>query len=125
MNHFNGADGSLRILRINIHQHDFRLLIEHLAEDCVAGADGKPDVAEHSSGHMSAFDPGVQNDGLLAILRKDCDGYPVHESIIALHGHATNCLCRDPNDLRNRREVGAGVTGWQGAIPDEKLQHTD
>src|SRR6266849_3930859 len=115
VNHFNGADGPLRILWINIHQHDFRPLIEYLPEHCVAGGHGKPDVAEHGPGHMSAFDPRIQNRGLFAVLREDGDGYPVHESILALHGHATNFLYRGQMTFVIEGETSGELAGWQGA----------
>ena len=84
VNHFNRPNSSLRILRVDVHQDDFCPLIEDLAQHRITWAHGKPNVAEHSSGHVGAFNPGIQNYGLFAVLREDGDGYPMHESILAL-----------------------------------------
>ena len=120
MNHFNGADGTLRILRINIHHHNFRTLIEDLTKHGIARCRGESDMAEHGPGHVSAFHPGVQNDGLFAILGKDGDGYPVHESILAVHGHATNFLPQDQVTFVIEGTSGATSRGGRGSHTGHK-----
>src|SRR5207253_7695240 len=96
-----------------------RMLIENLAQHGVARAHRKSDVAEHRSGHVGAFNPGVQEDGLFAVLGEDGDGYPMHESVLGLQGHATNFL--PPGQMtfviEGKLEVNVKVGGT--AIPDE------
>ena len=122
MNHFDGADGPLRISRINIHQDDFGALVLQLTQQRIARSRWKPDVAQYSSSQMSAFQARVKDDGLFAILGKDGDGDAVHESILSIQDHATNFLCQGQvtfvieGDLRR-------VAGWlqvqtPGNLPD-------
>ena len=87
---FDGANGSLRILRIDTHQDDFGVLILQLAQNRIARPGGKPDMAQHRSGQVGALDPAVQCDGLFAILSEEGDGDPGHDSILGVQCHATN-----------------------------------
>ena len=68
---FDGADGPLRIPRINIHEDDLGPLVLQLPQYRIAWTGRKTDVAQHRSSQMGALDAGIQDDGLFAILGKD------------------------------------------------------
>jgi hypothetical protein len=87
---FNGADGSLRILGVNIHQDDFGALILQLTQNSIARSHRETDTAQYGSGKIGTFHPAIQYDGLFAVLGKERDGDPGHDSILSVHCHATN-----------------------------------
>jgi hypothetical protein len=119
VNHFNRADGSRWILRVDIHQDNFCPLIENLPQHRVTRPYGKAKVAEDSAGHVGAFNPGVQNDGLFTVLGEDGDGYPMHESILALQGHATNFLHRGQMTFVIEGDHKADLLAGGDAIPNQ------
>ena len=49
-------------------------------------------MGENDARHVSAFDASIEYDGLFAILSKESDGDPLHESVLGAQGHATNFL---------------------------------
>jgi len=100
---FDGANSSLRILGIDIHQDDFDALILQLTQDGIARSQGEPDVAQCRTGKVRALHPAVQYDGLFAVLGKEGDSDPGHDSILSVHSHATNFQRPGPSDLRNRK----------------------
>ena len=57
---FDGANGSLRILRIDIHQDDFGVLILQLTQNRVARSRRETDMAQYRSGQIGALHPAVQ-----------------------------------------------------------------
>jgi len=121
---FDGADGSLRILRINIHQNDFGALILQLAQNRIARPRGETHMAQHRSGQVGALNPAVKNDGLFAVLGEEGDGDPGHDSILGVHCHATNFQRRGQmtfvieDDLRRSGRLNSGFSMRGNYPPD-------
>ncbi len=87
---FDGANGALRVARIDIDQDDFGALVLQLPQNGVARPEREAGLAHHGASQMRAFDTGVQDDGLFAVLGEDGDCDSVHESILRVQGHVTN-----------------------------------
>src|SRR6266853_1220729 len=80
---FDGADRSLRILRIDIHQDNFGALIQQLTQNGIARSRREPDMAQYGSGKIGTLDPAIQYDGLFAVLGEESDSDPGHDSILS------------------------------------------
>jgi hypothetical protein len=65
---FDGTNCTLRVVRVDIDQYDFGVLILNLADDGICCADGKANIAEHGAGNVGAFQTILKNDRLLAVL---------------------------------------------------------
>jgi hypothetical protein len=90
MDHLDGANGTLGVLRINVDQYDLSTLVLQLAEDRIAWSNRKTGMAEYDPGQVSALQPTVQDRGLVSVLRKESYGDPTHGSFLGVFGHATN-----------------------------------
>jgi hypothetical protein len=55
LDQFDGADGALRILRINVEDYDFRPNVLHLAQYRIRGAGGESQVTEDVATHSGSF----------------------------------------------------------------------
>ena len=90
MNQFDGANGALRILGVDADQDHFGVLILQLTQDGIARSDGEPNMAHDGTGQIGALDATIEYDGLFAVLRKEGNGDPGHDSILGVQCHATN-----------------------------------
>jgi hypothetical protein len=55
LDHFNCADGPVWMVRIDVHDHDFRAHVLHLAQNRICGAAGKPGMTEDIPAHAASL----------------------------------------------------------------------
>jgi len=94
MDEFDRANGTLRILRVDAHENNFGALILQLAQNGVTRSNWETDVAQHGPSQIGALHPAVEYDGLFAVLGQEGDCDPGHDSLLSVHGHATNFQLR-------------------------------
>ena len=116
VNQFDCAHRPRNLPRVDIHQHDLGALLFDLPQHGIARSMRKSRVAQHRARQVGAFHARVQDDGLLAILGEDGDGYALHESVLGVQRHATSFLPSGPSDHRNENSLmGNGQNRLHGS----------
>ena len=68
MDQFNGADGALYVVGIDIHQHYFGADILYLAHDGIGGAGREADMGEDVSAHVRCLQTMLEHRHSLFVL---------------------------------------------------------
>jgi hypothetical protein len=120
---FDGADGPLRILRINVHHHNFRALILQLTQNGVARPCREPDMAQYRTRQIGALHAAIEYDGLLAVFGKEGDGDSGHSLFLCVHCHATDFQRRGQMTFvieglpQTKRQVASGfLNQWETTL---------